>query len=209
MRITPWGWAAIIAGAGFLLSRTATAADKMLTKEQRTAAIIEKAERYGIPPAVALAVFEIESGGAGFAKDGRMIIRYEPHIFAEYSDKTSSANRAGQAAEWDNFDRASAIDPTAAMLAISMGGPQIMGFNFKTIGFDTVRDMFQAFSTSEEAQIDGFFAFCEKNGLIKAAQQGDWTAFARGYNGKGQVGYDTKMKQRHAAYVAKGYQGVA
>ena len=42
------------------------------------------ANRLQIDPTVAVAVLAVESGGAGFAADGRMIIRFENHLF--YSD---------------------------------------------------------------------------------------------------------------------------
>lgn len=181
----------------------------ILDDKKRTEFIRKLAKERGIPEAVALAIFKIESSGKGFGKDGKMIIRFEGHKFKEYSGgKEVGVVRAGQKAEWDNFARASAVDPKAAMMAISMGGAQIMGFNHKLVGFPDVKSMFDAYSTSEEAQIRGFFDFVKNAGLEKAARTGDWLTFARGYNGKGQKGYDVKMKKLYDELVKKGYGGI-
>lgn len=183
---------------------------EVLDDKKRTEMILKIAKERGIPDAVALAIFKIESGGKGFGKDGKMVIRFEGHKFKLYSGgKEVAVVHAGQKSEWDNFNRAAAIDKEAAMKSISMGGAQIMGFNHKAVGFPTVQAMFDAYSTSEEAQIKGFFDFVKAANLEKAARTGDFLTFARGYNGKGQKGYDTKMQKLYAEFVKKGYGGVA
>jgi len=212
MRINPW-WI-VGGGAGALLllltSKPALAAvTQALPKSERTKKILEIAAARNIPPAVALAIMDIESGGAGFAKDGRMIIRYEPHIFRKYGKGEVPAERGGQKAEWRNLEKASAVDHESALKSISMGMAQIMGFNYKMIGYKTVQDMYDALSKSEEAQILSFFDFIKSRGIEDEARAGKWTAFARAYNGAGQKGYDTKMEKRHQYYVDRGYKGVA
>lgn len=209
MRLNPW-W--IAGGAGALLLLTSkpvmAAVTQALPKDARTKKILEIAAERNIPPAVALAIFDIESGGAGFSK-GRMIIRYEPHIFRKRSGgQEVPAKRGGQTAEWDNFARASAVDPEAAMKSISMGMAQVMGFNHKLIGYATVKEMFDALSSGEVPQILSFFDFVKSVGLEDEARTGKWTAFARGYNGAGQKGYDTKMAARYKHYVDRGYAGI-
>lgn len=210
MRLNPW-----IVGGGvglllFLVSKPALAAvTQALPKDERTKKILEVAAQRNIPAAVALAVFDIESSGSGFAKDGRMIIRYEPHIFKKYAGQEMPASRGGQAAEWANFAKASAIDPEAAIKAISMGLAQIMGFNYKMVGFDSPQAMFNALSSSEAAQIQAFFEFIKSAKIEDAARTGQWTAFAVKYNGAGQKGYDTKLAKRYQYYVDRGYAGIA
>ena len=46
-----------------------------------------RAAEIGIPYAVARAILQVESGGRSFADDGRMIIRFEPHIFYRQTDR--------------------------------------------------------------------------------------------------------------------------
>lgn len=44
-------------------------------------AMAQLAPQYELDPAIAMAVMRVEAGGAAFGKDGRMIIRFEPHVF--------------------------------------------------------------------------------------------------------------------------------
>jgi hypothetical protein len=77
------------------------------------------------------------------------------------------------------------------MNAISMGGPQIMGFNSAAIGYGSVREMFDNFSSDIRYQILGLFDFLRGAGstskMIEALQMHDYTRFASYYNGSGQA----------------------
>ncbi len=174
----------------------------------------------GIEPAVAVAVVAVESGGRGFGADGRMIIRFENHVFwslwgrnnpnafnalfafnpgltwqghkfrANANAPWQDVHTGTQSSEWDAFHVAAALDANAAKRSISMGLPQIMGFNHKRIGYDTVEAMFDAFSADERWQLLGMFAFIVANPTLPAAlQQGDFATFAKGYNGPGQADF--------------------
>lgn len=173
-----------------------------------------------IDPATAVAVLTVESGGRAFDANGRMIIRFENHVFYDRWGKdnagvfeqhfqfnatqrwqdhmwrpaTHEAWRKGhtsQDEEWRVFEFARGLNDTAAKLSISMGGAQIMGFNHPTLGYDTVQQMFDAFSASERDQIVGFFTFIRgrttESQRIAALQALDFVAFARLYNGPGQA----------------------
>ncbi|OQY48297.1 MAG: hypothetical protein B6242_02760 [Anaerolineaceae bacterium 4572_78] len=176
-------------------------------------------DKLQIDAAVALATLLAESVGHSFSADGRMIIRFENHVFFDYWGKYqptmfqrrfkhSSEKRweqqqwrrydheawknchTSQQQEWEIFEFACAFDDTAAKLSISMGAPQIMGFNYDIIGYRTVHDMFAAFSSSERGQIVGFFSLVKGNEstspMLHALQNLDFVSFARGYNGAGQ-----------------------
>lgn len=178
-------------------------------------------ERLEIDPAVAVAVFVIESGGRGFGSDGRMIIRFEIHIFHHYwgqhnhqkfndhfrfnqgqswmghefrTSKDSpwkDVHIRKQSREWEVYEFASDLNLTAARLSISMGAPQIMGFNYKALGYDSVHEMFNDFSSSIREQIIGFFNFIKgpegDNRRVEALQNHDFVTFAKYYNGSGQA----------------------
>lgn len=233
MKINPWIAAG---GAGILtllflnrktVATVGSAVVEGVKEDLRIKRIVDGAEKYGIPPAVALAIADVESGGgSGFAKDGRMIIRFEPKTFVsqtkKFLDKAVEAplfKRGGQAEEYAMLDAASKVSRQAALSSISMGMFQIMGFNHGLVGYPTVESMFDAWSADQAAQIQGFFTFCSKvsgdeyaNGphirLDEAARKGNFLAFARGYNGRGQKGYDAKMKKRYDTWVKRGYKGV-
>jgi hypothetical protein len=140
-------------------------------------------------PAVAVAILCVESTGRGFAGEGRMIIRFENHIFWKYWGKSHqsdylthfrfdprrpwrghkfrknlrakwvSFHKRRQAGEWEVFDFARSKQQPSAMHSIGMGMPQIMGFNHQTIGYKSVQKMFDSFAGSEKNQILGLFDF--------------------------------------------------
>ncbi|RPH55816.1 MAG: DUF3380 domain-containing protein, partial [Chloroflexi bacterium] len=180
---------------------TEAPADKRLTPAANASATTHLAadiwNRYGgllnalsgvlsIQPGTAVAVLAIESGGQAFGPDGRMIIRFENHLFYQYWGKNNLAKfnqhfafnatqrwtghkwrsnptgawrdcHTSQASEWEVLNFACALDETAAKLSISMGAPQIMGFNASVIGYASASDMFAAFSVSERDQVIGLF----------------------------------------------------
>lgn len=173
-----------------------------------------------IDPGSALAVLVVESSGRGFSADGRMIIRFENHKFLKYygkkhPDKFNSHFRydpsarwkghlfrksptgrwkkfhGRQPGEWEAFDFARELSAPAAMLSISMGLPQIMGFNYSAIGYDSVREMFDNFSNDVRFHILGLFDFIRGAGdmshLLQALQTQDFEKFASHYNGPGQA----------------------
>ena len=86
---------------------------------------------------------------------------------------------------------AQGLDARAARLSISMGLPQIMGFNFAAIGYNSVEEMFDAFSADERVQLIGFFDFVRgkraTSPRMAALQSKDFYSFAAQYNGGGQV----------------------
>ena len=51
--------------------------------------------------------------------------------------------------EWSVFEFARTFDDDAAKLSISMGLPQIMGFNYRSVGYESVDAMFDAFSRDD------------------------------------------------------------
>ncbi len=174
------------------------------------------ASRIGIDKGAAVAVIAVESGGSGMGPDGRMIIRFENHLFWTYWGKANptaynqyfvfnqDASWKGhqyrpqpnspwldvhqnQNSEWAAFNFASTIDASAAKKSISMGLVQIMGFNNRAIGYASPDAMFAAFAADEKFQLLGFFNFVKNDQRqITALRNRDFVGFARIYNGPGQ-----------------------
>ena len=93
-----------------------------------------------------------------------------------------------QRGEWDAFTFAATLDETAAKLSISMGAPQVMGFNYSGIGYESVAQMFDAFAVDERAQFMGMFDFIKASPKqVKALQQHLYQVFAGSYNGPGNA----------------------
>ncbi|MDI9548423.1 MAG: N-acetylmuramidase domain-containing protein, partial [Chloroflexota bacterium] len=96
-----------------------------------------------------------------------------------------------QADEWRAFELAGRLDYRAAVESISMGRPQIMGFNHARVGYPTAEAMFAAFARrqdGEAAQIIAMLNYMLSDAeLVRAIRQRDWREIARRYNGSGSV----------------------
>jgi len=192
------------------------------------------ANELGIDVEIALSVICVESGGSGFGNDGKMIIRFENHIFHTYFGSKSDGNQkvfddhftfntkkrrdehkyrasksdewktshTSQAAEWEAFEIARQIAETEAMYSISMGAPQVMGFNFKMIGYNSVQEMFSAFCKDIRYHIMALFDFCNANGTrIQYLLTHDFLSFAKAYNGlTAPEAYEQRLKQYYDIY---------
>lgn len=159
----------------------------------------EAAEILGCEIATIKAVSEIESGGRGFTDAGRLMVLFEGHWFSKYTkgkyDKqypTISYRKFTKAfykKDYDDeyvqrFSVAFKLDATAAMLSTSFGAFQIMGFQYKELGFKNVGEMVDYLKDN----IDNHLALFVKliNGSIalkRHMQRKEWAAFAYLYNG--------------------------
>ena len=181
-----------------------------------------------IDPAEAAAILCVESTGRGFDKNGKMIIRFENHVFWKYWGKSHpsdfsahfkfdprrpwrghkfrrslkgkwvSSHRKGQPGEWKAFELARSRHRRFAVYSISMGMPQIMGFNHQTIGYKSVQKMFDSFAGSERNQVVGLFDFIKgaSSKMIPALRREDFLTFARLYNGPGRAAvYADRLKK--------------
>lgn len=156
------------------------------------------AARIGIDVAAAVAVVSVESGGRAFGDDGRMIVRFEPHVFARYlgtrrrrefeahfrlrgrvpweghtfRTATGGAWRpfhGAQRTEWEALDVARGIADDLALRSTSMGLAQVMGFNHALIGHRTPRAMFEALSSDVRYHLLAMFDFIRSTGSASPA----------------------------------------
>jgi hypothetical protein len=180
--------------------------------------------------AVAIAVLCVESSGKGLGPDGKMMIRFENHLFWRYWGKSNptefrdhfafsqkkpwrghrfrnsteerwkSVHGKGQAREWEVFEFARSRHPRFSMYSISMGMPQIMGFNHRRIGYKSVGQMFKSFQRGEASQIIGLFDFiaAAESDVASALRKKDFLTFARNYNGPGQAEKYSRLIEGYA-----------
>lgn len=189
--------------------------------------LLAEANRLGIDPGIAVAVLATEASGQPFGPDGRMVIRFENHLFYHYWGKQNEALfrqhfdfnptdrwkehrwrstpdatwqhcHSTQTGEWQIFEFARGLDERAAMLALAMGAPQIMGFNHTAIGYTSVQEMFNAFC-DVRVQLTSLFRFMEVNDLVDVVRRGDFLTFAKIYNGPGQAEYYKSLIERYLA----------
>jgi hypothetical protein len=143
---------------------------------------------YGVDPVIAAAVMAVESGGRAFGPDGRLIIRFENHLFYDnwgkdnqeiysryfqysqtqrWRDHTFRSRlsddfkpfHGNQDGEWLAFGQAHKLAARPALLSISMGAPQILGSNHRRIGYTSQEAMFQAFSDPDKGERNGVIGF--------------------------------------------------
>jgi len=168
------------------------------------------AEFLGCEIAAIRAVFEVESGGRFFNRDGSLPSRFEPHHMPSsmwddlgFAPGDVRPWRASLAmSETDRgamFARAIEMDREAAYNATSWGGPQIMGFNHEDCGWPSAIDMVEDMGKSPEDQVEAFARFVRGRNLGPALRAHDWVEYARGYNGNGQP-------EVYAAKIASAYR---
>lgn len=180
--------------------------------------VLRAARILGVSAAKVRAVCAVESNGRGFHPETRRpVILYEPHVFhrmtqgrfaAQHPDLSYKAwgarpYPASQAQRWGQLAAAMALDETAALSAASWGLFQIMGFNFRSCGFDSVQGFALAMCQTEGEQLAAFARFVgAQPEMHQALVAGDWAGFARRYNGEGyaQHSYDQKLKAAFARF---------
>lgn len=187
--------------------------------------VANAASALGVSPAAIKTVIEVETNGSGFLPDGRPKILFERHIFyrqlkargvdvaAVYKQvpdlcQTTAGGYSGGSKEWDRFERARAIHPTAAIEATSWGLGQVLGANAVSIGYASPEAYMADMKTSEDKQLEAMVRFIKKNPtLVSALSRQDWVTFAKVYNGPNYAvnKYDVKLAQafkRQASNIA-------
>jgi len=177
--------------------------------------IIELGKHYNINISTILAILQVETNDDDGFKDGKLIIRFEAHKFLKYCDpkikpivegsfrfnkeqpwkdqQFSPADsdifisyHGSQKLEYMVFNGCKQADTIAAHKAISMGLPQIMGFNHELAGYMSPVDMYMHFSHSTANQLEGMFNFMNGS-MLNALRHNDFIKFAAGYNGTGKA----------------------
>jgi hypothetical protein len=178
------------------------------------------ADSLGVKPASLYALMQVETDGAGFLPDGRPKILFERHVMyrrmiAANLDadaarqawpelvNTLPGGYEGGAAEHARLERAQALSVVAALESCSWGLFQIMGFHWQALGFDSVEDFVRAMHESEWWHLNAFIRFVIHDEATHAAlREGDWSTFARRYNGAGfrRNAYDDRLGEAYAHY---------
>ena len=190
--------------------------------------MMDLANELGIELAVVKAVNAIESSGRGFTIDGRTKILFEGHVFWKQLiarninpedfvkgnenvlyPKWTKKHYVGGKAEYDRLDKAIAISKSkdvaeAAYASASYGLFQIMGFHYKSLGFDDIIAFVGTMKENEGEHLKVFAKFIKVNNLIKYLKNKQWADFALRYNGTGYKAnkYDEKLAKAYEKYNA-------
>lgn len=170
------------------------------------------ADKYGLDRRAMRAVAKVESGGSGWDDSGLLKCLWERHYLWRRvrvavpflsnpagGGYTIDADRDGINDSWEKLaDASGRFGFSVAAECASFGKFQVMGAHWKVLGYQSVNEMIWLLSRTELAHYEVFARFIKANNLTRALNQvdGDWrnaTPIARGYNGKGQKGYDTRI----------------
>jgi hypothetical protein len=185
---------------------------------------VEAANALGadVSAAIVKAFAEVESGGrSGFGPGGLPIIAYEGHVFRRLTKKRYDAghpllsypytNKAGpqwrqnnrtHTQSWQTLRAAMQLDFLAALQSCSWGMFQVMGFNFKSCGFDSVTHFVAAMKAGEREQLGAFIGFCKsRSGLCRALADKDYQKIALLYNGVDYGNYDELIERSYKKYA--------
>ena len=158
-------------------------------------------------------VWDVESSGNPFI-DGRPTILFEPHIFSKltggrydrshphlsYKSWNAKKYPKTQKGRYDQLCEAACLDPGAAFASASYGAFQVLGNNWKSLGYTSSWDFAFQQSNTVGDHLDAFARFVEVNRLDDELRAENWAAFARGYNGTAYAKnkYDVRLAQRFA-----------
>ena len=191
---------------------------KTLTNEQ----IKDLANKHDIEYAGLKAVVEVEASGKGFIGDVPKIL-YEPHImhrlltkknYITIRDNLMKAHpnlcypRRGtykygaESIQHRRLEIASQFNRDTALETCSWGLGQVMGFHWKSLGYESLQAFINDMYESEAKQLEAMIRFIKVNGLLLALKNKDWVKFARGYNGSGYAKnkYHIKLANAYAKY---------
>lgn len=198
----------------------------MTNKSITDAQIREQASKLGVEAAALKAVIEVEAKSSGFNQDGTPVILYERHKFYE---GLRAINWITKAREWfkqypdlcnpspggygkyseqhGKLARASELNREVALESCSWGLGQVMGYHWKSLGYESLQSFINAMYKDEASQLDAMCRYISVNNLVNAVRSKDWKAFARGYNGKNYAinSYDTKLATAYAKWKKVGF----
>lgn len=203
----------------------AALAGQSVSKFLKDSDYIAAAKRLNVSE-LAIRVFGATEGrGVGFLKNGKAKILFERHRMYFYLVQLKGKNFAnaqmkqypnlvntatggykGDAAEYTRLSLAKHICPEAALMSCSWGQFQIMGENWKDLGYSSIFDFETQMQTSESLQLEAFIRFIEfktgtingkKVALINALRAEDWSSVFTLYNGPNykKLGYQAKFQK--------------
>lgn len=191
---------------------------KILTNEQ----IKDLANKHGIEYACLKAVVEVEASGKGFIGDLPKIL-YEPHIMYRLLTKKNyitirnnlmkahpnlcyprwgTYKYGAESIQHKRLEIASQYNRDTALESCSWGLGQVMGYHWKSLGYESLQAFINDMYESEAKQLEAMIRFIKVNGLLLALKNKDWVKFARGYNGAGYAKnkYHIKLANAYAKY---------
>lgn len=176
---------------------------------------------------LAIRVFgAVEGLGRGFLPDGRPKILFERHrmyfyLKQKYGEECAKQKMAqfpnivnttlggyvGNSGEYARLEQAKQMDEDCALMSCSWGQFQIMGENYKALGYASIQEFVKQQYQNETNQLEAFLRFVETKtgqignktfGLLEALQKENWDVVFTLYNGSSykKMGYQSKFQKQ-------------
>ena len=178
-----------------------------------------------VEAAMIKALSDIESPKGGFNKDGTPKILFERHKYYQALTKINwitkrnemvvkypdichkSSGSYNERPQYDKLRIAASLNWEAAHESASWGFAQVMGFNWQSLGYESIRDFVTKMYESEGQQLIAACRYIQVNKLDVALRAKNWTAFAKGYNGQDyqRNDYDNKLAAAYAKAKSEGW----
>lgn len=164
------------------------------------------------------AIYKVEARGVGFLGGKPKILfeghkfwhrlrehgvdpkkhRNDPNLYGILYRKHTYKHYKGGLKEWGRLYKAIEINELAALESASWGLFQIMGFNYKRLGYSDVKKYVDDCYDSEDMHLEHLSRFiATDNRLVGALRRNDWAGFAKVYNGPlyWKHGYDKRLER--------------
>ncbi len=166
-----------------------------------------------LSPREVWSVASVESNGYGFIPgDGRPELLFEAHQFHNLTNGDWDASHpnisspiwdasiygAAGTHQYDRLAEAMALNREAAMMSATWGMFQVLGSNYRLVGFPDIDSFVAAMCASEAAHLEAFAAYCVSRDLVRYLAAHDWANFKLGYNGPGADDYAAKLEAAYA-----------
>lgn len=171
------------------------------------------------------AIAAVESNGSGFySGTNTPVILYEPfkfgtHTAHKFDGKTTvikgttyplslkgkwsraRAKYGPSSIQHTKLSAAAALNRTAALMSCSWGAFQVMGENWKSLGYESLQEFINKMYADEDGHLDAFVRFIKVNGLADDLREHRESFFDR-YNGSQwrQNDYMNKFKRELKKY---------
>lgn len=171
------------------------------------------AHRIGVGEDHLQAFLNVESRSTGFDRLGRPVILFEPHVFYRnlpVAQRKLAVSKGLAYPKWgqkpypkDSYPRlhkAMEINEDAALMSCSWGSSQVLGENYRLVGYESIVDMVEDFMADEEEHVEAMVNYILATGIDDDIREERWDVAARVYNGPGykKNGYHTKMAAEFA-----------
>jgi hypothetical protein len=189
-----------------------------MSKKLTDSQILSQAKALGVESAVLRAVIEVECKGSGFNADNTPVILFERHVMwqrliankrdidlklisVERPDLCSktSGGYGLYSAQHGRLNAAAQYHRVSALESASWGIGQVMGYHWKSLGYESLQAFINAMYKDEASQLEAMCRYIKVNGLVNSLKNKDWKAFAHGYNGSAYAknSYDVKLSNAY------------